>query len=198
MTIEPKEMRIVSVTFMPGQGGLYEAVLELTFHDHKRNADFIVKRTLTGWAGRPTSGEGHHSNKSTLNPGVRPIKDDTNYNGEHSVDEEEYLDSDGTGITVSHDDGLDFGIVERKRPNGPFATPSSLLTFELAAGFSSVTFVKEKSRTLDGSDPECVTFLPLSSSYSSLPQVFSGLRRRFSQHPAWHREYSKSDIQPQI
>ena len=176
MTMEPKETRILSVSFTPRQGGLYEAVLELTFHDHKHNADFAVKRTLTGLAERPSGGRGHHPNKSTLNPGIRPIKDDANDNGGHSVDEEEeYLDSDGTGITVSHEDGLDFGIVERKRPNGPFATPSSLLTIELASGFSSVSFVKEKTRKLDGSDPECVTFLPLLSPYSSLPQVYSGL-----------------------
>ena len=175
MVIEPKEMRILSVSFAPRQGGPYEAVLELTFHDHEHDSDFVVKRTLTGSAGRPTGGQGHHPNKSTLNPGVRSIKDDANYDGGHSVDEEEeFLDSDGTGITVSHEDGLDFGIVERKRPNGPFATPSSLLTIELAAGFSSVSFVKEKTRKLDGSDPECVAFL-LVSPYSSLPQVCSGL-----------------------
>jgi hypothetical protein len=166
MMIEPKEMRIVSVSFTPRQGGLFEAVLELTFHDHKRNADFVVKRTLTGWAERPTVRQGHHPNKSTLNPGVRPIKDDANDNGVHSVDEGEYLDSDGTGITVSHDDGLDFGIVERKRPNGPFSTPSSLFTIKLAASYSSVTFVKEKTRTLDGSDPECVTLFSLLTLHS--------------------------------
>ena len=169
MMIEPKEMRAVSVSFTPRQGGLFEAVLELTFHDHKRNADFVVKRTLTGWAERPTVRQGHHPNKSTLNPGVRPIKDDANDNGVHSVDEGEYLDSDGTGITVSHDDGLDFGIVERKRPNGPFSTPSSLFTIKLAASYSSVTFVKEKTRTLDGSDPECVTFFSARSSFIAAP-----------------------------
>lgn len=173
MMIEPKEMRTVSVSFTPRQGGLYEAVLELLFHDHERNADFVLKRTLTGWAERPAEGLGRLTNQSALNPAVRPIKDDTKDNGGRSVDEgEEYLDSDGTGITVSHEDGLDFGIVERKRPNGPFATPSSLLTIELAAGYSSaVTFVKDKTRTLDGSDPECVKFLLLFCPYSSTPQV---------------------------
>jgi hypothetical protein len=173
MMIEPKEVRTVAVSFAPRQGGLCEAVLELRFHDHERNADFVFKRTLTGWAERPAGGQGRPTrrptNKSALIPVVPPIKDDTNDNTGRSVDEEEYLDSDGTGITVSHEDGLDFGVVERKRPNGPFATPSSLLTIELAAGFSSVTFVKEKTRTLDGSDPECVTFLPLFCPYSSTP-----------------------------
>jgi len=64
------------------------------------------------------------------------------------------MDSDGTGISVSHEDGLDFGIVERKRPNGPFATPSRLLIIEHAYDYPAVTFVKEKTGTSDGSDPE--------------------------------------------
>jgi len=92
------------------------------------------------------------------NPRSQSINDEPNYHGGVSFDEEEiFLDSAGTGISISHEDGLDFGIVERKRPNGPFATPSSLLTIELAAGFPSATFVKEKTRILRGGDPECVT-----------------------------------------
>jgi hypothetical protein len=79
------------------------------------------------------------------------------YHSEGSVSgKEELLDSDDTGISVSHEDGINFGIVERKRPNGPFATPSSVLTIKHANGFSAVTFVKESTKTLDGSDPECV------------------------------------------
>jgi helicase MOV-10 len=79
------------------------------------------------------------------------------YDGRASVDEkEEFMDSDGTGISVSHEDGLDFGIVERKRTNGPFATPSRLLIIERAYDYPAVTFVKEKTGTSDGSDPECV------------------------------------------
>jgi len=64
------------------------------------------------------------------------------------------MDSDGTGISVSHEDGLDFGIVERKRPNGPFATPSRLLIIEHAYDYPAVAFLKEKTGTSDGSDPE--------------------------------------------
>ena len=159
--IKPKEMRRLSVSFTPRKGGLYGAVLQLTFHDHKRKADFVVERALTGWAERPPGGQGHNPEKEpALNMESLEINDEDYDRGELSVDEEEYLGSDGTGISVSHEDGLDFGIVERKRPNGPFATPSSLLTIELAAGFPSVTFVKEKTRTLDGSDSEYVIPLP--------------------------------------
>ena len=161
MIIKPKEMRRVSVSFTPRQGGPYEAVLQLTFHDHKRKADFVVERALTGWAERALGRQGHYPDEPALNAGSLPINDEDNDHGGLSVDEEEeYLESDGTGISVSHEDGLDFGMIERKGPNGPFATPSSLLTIELAAGFPSVTFVKEKTRTLDGSDSEYVISLP--------------------------------------
>jgi hypothetical protein len=151
----------VTVSFTPRQGGLFGAALDLTFHDHKRKADFVVKRTLNGWANRPPGARGHHPKKSTPNPGGQPMSDGVNhYHTEIPVDEEaDFLDSDGTGISVSHEDGLDFGIVERKRPNGPFATPSSLLTIKLASDFPSVTFIKERTRILDGSDPEYVLSL---------------------------------------
>ena len=159
MVIQPKQCRIVTVSFTPRQEGLCEAVLDLTFHDYTRRANFVIKRTLTGWAKRPPIGsQDHHKIESMHNPRSQSINDEPNYHAGVSFDEEEiFLDSDGTGISISHEDGLDFGIVERKRPNGPFATPSSLLTIELAAGFPSVTFVKEKTRLLRGSDPECVT-----------------------------------------
>jgi hypothetical protein len=64
-----------------------------------------------------------------------------------STDEEEELpDGEGTGISVSDEDGVNFGIVERRRPNGPFATPSSSLTIDHAEGFPAVTFVEAKDQ----------------------------------------------------
>lgn len=176
--VKPKEWRVVAISFTPRQGGLCEAVLDLTFHDHKHKADFVVKRTLTGWANRPPGAREHRQKKSTLNPGCQLIDDGVNHHHtEIFVDEEEdFLDSDGTGISVSHEDGLDFGIVERKRSNGPFPTPSSLLTIELAADFPSVTFIKERTRILKGGDPECVLSLPQFCLYLFLPQVRSGFR----------------------
>ena len=155
--MKPNQSRIVIVSFTPQQAGLYEAVLELTFRNHNRRVDFVVKRTLTGWAKRPTSGKGYHQNRSERDSVHRPIGDGAYYGGWVSVGgKEEFMDSDGTGVSVSHEDGLDFGIVERKRPNGPFATPSGLLLIELAYNYPAVTFVKEKTGTSNGSDPEYV------------------------------------------
>jgi len=44
------------------------------------------------------------------------------------------------------------GIVERKRRNGPFATPSSSITIDHAENFPAVNFVKTRIRSLHGSD----------------------------------------------
>jgi len=152
----------VIISFAPQREGLYEAILELTLCDHSRKADFVVKRTLSGRAVQPTGGQGDKQNKSERNTGSQPI---CNRADGHTrlppFVEAELMDSDGTGISVSHAHGLDFGIVERKRSNGPFTTPSALLTIKHADGFPPVAFVKERTRTLDGSDPECVISIPL-------------------------------------
>jgi hypothetical protein len=151
----------VIVSFAPQREGLYKAILELSLCDHSRRVDVVVKRTLSGRAVQPTGGQGDKQNESEPNKGPQSICDRAD--GPTSLPpfvEEELMDSDGTGISVSHAHGLDFGIVERKRANGPFATPSSLLTIKHAEGFPPVTFVKEKTRRLDGSDPECVISIP--------------------------------------
>jgi hypothetical protein len=58
----------------------------------------------------------------------------------------------GPGISVPHEDGVDFGIVERMDLDGPFATPTSSLTIKNAEGFPAVTLVQVNIRTLFGSD----------------------------------------------
>ncbi|KAN0127187.1 hypothetical protein V8E53_014993 [Lactarius tabidus] len=69
-----------------------------------------------------------------------------------STEEEEvFLGIEGTGISVSGDH-VDFGIVGRSTPNGPFYTSTSSITIDHAEGFPSVTFVEAKIRSPDGSD----------------------------------------------
>src|ERR1700730_5698649 len=89
--MKPNQSRIVTVSFTPQQGGHCEAVLELTFRNHKRRVDFVVKRTLTGWAEpeRPTSGKGYHENGSERDSGLRIMDDRAYYDGRASVDEKE-------------------------------------------------------------------------------------------------------------
>ena len=164
--IKHNRQRKIIVCFAPQQAGLHEAILELTLCDQSCGVDFVVKRSLVGRAAQRTSGQGDKRTVSTHKTDSQPINDD--YTRVPAYEEVGLLDSDGTGISVSHAHGLDFGIVERKRPNGPFATPSSVLTIKHSDGFPAVTFAKEHTRTLDGSDPECVISLSQCCLYSLL------------------------------
>ena len=144
----------MAVHFTPQLQGLCDAVLELTFCEQKHKEDFVIKRTLRGCAKQLIGGQGHHQSGLAHSPRSQSINNYANDRIGIPSDKEEFLDSSSNGISVSHEDGLNFGIVERKNPNGPFAISSSLLTIKLAHGFPAVIFVKERSRTLDGSDPE--------------------------------------------
>jgi hypothetical protein len=153
--IIPKQRHIVTVSFMPRQEGRCEAVLELKFHDHKRKADFVIRRTLSGWAKQPTAELGRQQNGSARTLRSRPMNRRV-FLSSVSTDDEEEGELMGSGISVSDEEGLDVGIVERRRPNGPFATATDALTIKLAAGFPAVTFLEERIKTSDGSDPGCV------------------------------------------
>lgn len=157
----------MAVSYTPRQEGLCEAALELIFHDHRRNVDFVITRTLSGWAKRRISEQEHRQNGSARVLRPHPMNDRGDDHASVSTEEEEeFLDSDETGVYVLPvaEDGpdLDFGIVERKRPNGPFATPSVSITIKLVDDFPAVTFLNERIRTLDGSDSGCVQALILS------------------------------------
>jgi hypothetical protein len=141
---------------MPRQEGRCEAVLELKFHNHERKADFVIRRTLSGWAKRPANELGRQQNGFARAPRSRPINRRGVQSSVSTDDEDEGEELLDSGISVSDEEGLDVGIVERRRPNGPFATATASLTIKLAAEFPAVTFLEEKVRTSDGSDPGCV------------------------------------------
>ena len=130
--ITPKGRHILNISFMPRQEGLSGAALELKFHDHKRKMDFVIMRTLSGWAKNGWGGD--RSNVSM------------------DVEDEEGEELSDTGISVSDEEGLNVGIVERRRPDGLFATATSLLSIKLADSFPAVTFLEEKISKLDRSD----------------------------------------------
>ena len=180
--ITPKRRHIVTLSFTPEQEGLCEAALELKFHDHKRKVDFIIRRTLSGRAKRPINGQGRDQIGPAPTLPSRPIN---GWGRDHSSDstddeEEEWGELSDTGISVSDEEGLNFGIVERRRPRGPFATGTSLLTIKLADSFPAVTFLEERIGTSDGSDSACVTTIPLVflffgiHSYHSFVATFEG------------------------
>lgn len=141
---------------MPQEEGRYEATLELKFHDHMRKTNFVIKRTLSGWAKRPTNELGREPNGFVRALRSRPINRQGVHSNVSTDDEEEGGEFLATGISVSDEEGLYVGIVERRRPNGPFATATASLTIKLAAGFPAVTFLEERIGTSDGSDPGCV------------------------------------------
>lgn len=149
--IKYKHQNTVTVRFAPQREGLCEAVLELIFCDHKHDAEFVVKRKLIGRAKQPAGGQRLLLLEYTPNTTRQPINHRVNDDPRIPVDED-LLDCDGTGISVSHADGLDFGIVERKRTNGLFATPSSLLTIKYEEDFPPVKFIKGRTKAIDGSD----------------------------------------------
>jgi hypothetical protein len=150
--IERNRERKLAVCFMPPREGLCEAVLGLTFCDHKRKADFVIRRTLSGQAKEPAVRQGLLQIEYAPSTASHPIKDRVDDDPRILVDEES-LDRDTIGISVSHAAGLDFGIVGRKRPNGPFATPSAALTIKHDNGFPAVRFVEGRTK---GSDLEWV------------------------------------------
>jgi hypothetical protein len=154
----PKRRHIVTVSFTPRREGRYEAALELQFHDHKRKVDFVIRRTVSGRAKRPTNGQGRRQIVSAraLQSRTRNGRGGDRSSVSTDDEEEEVEELLDTGISVSDEEGLNVGIVERMRLNGPFATATSLLTIKLAHGFPAMTFLEERIRTSDGSASACV------------------------------------------
>ena len=144
---------------MPRREGLCEAALELKFHDHTRKVDFLIRRTLSGLVKRPANGQVER-NQTWSDTALQSGPIDGLESGHSSVStddgEEEGEELSDTGISISDEEGLNVGIVERRRPNGPFATATSLLTITLADNFPAVTFLEERIRILDRSESACV------------------------------------------
>jgi hypothetical protein len=113
----------------------------------------VIKRTLIGRAKQRAGRQGLLQLEYAPSTASQPINDRVDDDARILVDEE-FLDCDGTGISVSHADGLNFGIVERKRPNGPFATPSYLLTIKHEDNFPAVKYVEGRTKATDGSGRE--------------------------------------------
>ena len=110
----------------------------------------MIKRTLRGRAKQPVGLQRPLQLEYAPNTSSQPTND--RVDDDLILVDEELLDCDGTGISVSHADGLDFGIVERERPNGPFATASSPLTIKHEDDFPAVKFIKGRTKATDGSD----------------------------------------------
>ena len=144
------EPRKILVSFQAPHAGEFRMCLQIDFHDTTQlnGRRFVVHRELRG---RATLPDNHvditHPKELSLESDQ--VDDHTAF----STCEEEVLpDSEGTGISVSDEDGVDFGIVEREGLNGPFPNPSFSVTINHAKGFPTVTFVEARIRSSEGSD----------------------------------------------
>ena len=114
----------MTVSFMPQQKGHCEAVLELKFYDHKCKTDFLIRRTLSGWAKRSTSEVRRQQNGFARALRSRFIKCRGVHSSVSTNEErggEELLD---IGMSISDEED----IIEHGRPNDTFATATASLT----------------------------------------------------------------------
>ena len=105
--ITPKRKHIVTVSFMRRREGLCEAALELKFHDHEREVDFVIRRTLSGLVKRPADGQVvRHQTWSAPGPQSRPVdglgSDHSSVSTEDEEEEGEELSD--TGLSVSDEE----------------------------------------------------------------------------------------------
>ena len=148
--VRRKKPRRILVSFQPPYAGTFCMSLRITFNDNTPLGGqvFTVSRELRGRATLPSHHVGSAHPRESL-----PRSNRVNDHAALSTEEEDVLlDSEGTGISVSDEDGVDLGIVKRNGLNGPFDTSSSSITISHTRSFPAVTFVEAKISSWEGSD----------------------------------------------
>ena len=121
--------------------------LQIIISDSTRPSDeeFVVLRELRGQATLP--------GRQVVSAHLREPFLISNRIDDRSTEEDDiFLDSEGTGISVLENNEVDFGIIGRNGLDGPFDASSSSITINHARGFPPVTFVGARTRSQDGSD----------------------------------------------
>src|SRR6266404_2196948 len=144
--VRRRKPRRVLVSFQPPHAGTFHMFLDIIFNDSSvpSEAEFVVRRELRGRA-VPSSHVGNPGRRLLI-PGINRVDDHASRSTEDVL-----LDSQGSGISVSHEGGVDFGIVDCNGLNGRFEG-SAWVTIDHAVGFPAVTFVEARIISLDGSD----------------------------------------------
>ncbi len=144
--VRRRKPRRVLVSFQPPHAGTFHMFLDIIFNDSSvpSEAEFVVRRELRGRSTPPSSHVGN-SRPRQLVPGLNRVDDRA------ARSTEDVLPDNQGGISVSHEDGVDFGIVDCVGLNGR-SEGSSLVTISHAARFPAVTFVEARIISLDGSD----------------------------------------------
>lgn len=131
--VQNNEAREVIVSFQPSRVSSFHAVLCIAFIDKGRNdAPFTVSRELRGRAILP---------------------DPPAINGDESHNVGDMEDGEGTGISVSHDFGLEFSV-ERPSSDEAFATQAKELIITKSSKTPLVSFMTATIRSPDNSVTE--------------------------------------------
>jgi len=130
--VQKNKAREVIVSFHPSRVGSFHAVLRITFSDKGRNGqEFTLTRELRGRA---------------ILPGGSAINGDAPHNVED-------MEGEGTGITVSHDFGLEFSV-ECPSSDESFATQTKELIITKSSNTPLVSLVTAVVRSPDDSVTE--------------------------------------------
>lgn len=147
--------RRILMSFRAPYAGTFRASLRIAFSDNTRpNAqEFTVSRELCGRATLPSR------RIASVHPQkVFPRSNRMNDHADLSTEEADpFLDSQGTGISVSNEDGVKFSIVKRDGLTGSFNTSSSSVTITHAKDSPAVTFVGARIKSREGGDSRWVT-----------------------------------------
>ena len=146
--VRQKKPRRILVSFQAPHAGTFRMSLEIVFSDNTRpsSKEFVMLREL-----RARATPGRHVGSAHLRgspPGSNPVDD---HAALYTEEEEEFPDNQGTGISVSDEDGVDLGVVGRNGLDGPFNTSSSSVAINHAEGFPTATFIEARIRSWDGS-----------------------------------------------
>ncbi|KAN0127189.1 hypothetical protein V8E53_014995 [Lactarius tabidus] len=148
--VQRKKPRRILVSFRAPQAGTFRVSLRIVFSDNTRPSgkEFTVSRELRGRATLPSS----HAGRAQPREAFSRSNQVDDHAAPSQEEEDVLLDNQDTGISVSHEDGVDLDPVKRNGLNGPFDTSLSSVTINHANGFPPVTFLQPKIRSWDGSD----------------------------------------------
>lgn len=146
--LQQKTPRRILVSFLAPHAGTFRASLRIVFSDNTRPSgkEFTVSRELRGRATLPSR------RIASVHP--QEVFPGSSWMGDHAdtftEEEDTLLDSQGSGISVSNEDGVKFSIVKRDGLTGSFNTSSSSVTITRAKDSPVVTFVGARIKSREG------------------------------------------------
>ena len=139
----------VLVSFQAPHAGTFRMSLQIVFNDNSRQngREFVILRELRGRATISGRHVGSAFPRESF-PRSDVVDDQAALTTEG---EDAIIDNQGGGIFVSHEGGVDFGIIGRNDLDGLFNTSSHSITINNARGSPTVTFVEAGIRSQERS-----------------------------------------------